>query len=161
MLHGGRASACPERGGERRAGVLLMGQFLSRREKSSGVWVWGPGAVAALSLLWASCGALDGEVDFPWLPGRADAAVRIPPASDSPANPAQPPRLRPPLAILGRCLLPSRTIPLLGRGGHQRWRPGGHLPPSSPLPSLPHIPHPCLPAKVIQPWAWCAGTIPT
>lgn len=53
-------------------------------------------------------------------------------------HPAQPPWLRLPLATLSRGLLPSRAIPLLGRGGHQRWRPeagqGGtfHLPPPCP-----------------------------
>lgn len=68
------------RRGERGAGVLLLGQF----RNSSGVWVGILGAVAALGLLWALHGARDGEADFPWLPGRADAAMRIPPAGDSP-----------------------------------------------------------------------------
>lgn len=114
-----------------------MGQLLPRREKSSGAWVWSLGAAAALGLLWAPHGAPAGGADFPWLPGRADAAVRVPPAGDSPANSTQPPWLHPLLAILGRCLLPPHATPLLSGGGHQRRWPGAggqKVPPRSACP---------------------------
>lgn len=90
----------------------------------------------ALGLLWAPHGAPYGEVDFPWLPGRADAAVRIPPASDSPANPAQTPWLCPPLPIFGRCLLPPAPARCSAEEGTGAGLGRGHLR-LSPCPAYP------------------------
>lgn len=145
-------------------GSCCWGSSFQQREKSSGVWVWSPGAVADLRLLWAPHGAPDGEADFPWLPGRVDAVACIPPASDSPANPAQPPWLRLPLAILGRCLYPSHAIPLLGGGGHQCWWPGagqgGTFRPPPPCPVYPTYLTPACQLRLSSPGLCLLGQFP-
>lgn len=107
--------------------------------------------------LWASRGGLDGEVDFPCLPGRVDAAVHVPPASDSPRTAVASPAAR---HVKQRpAPFPCHPSAWQRRASGRGWA-GGHLPPPFPLPSPPHIPYPCLPAKLSNPGLGLLGQFP-